>query len=351
MSPVRPFPWWPTNVLYGAGTAVRRRLYGSGLLRTSHLSVPVISVGNISAGGTGKTPLVQWLVERLFAEGFKICVVSRGYGRPDPGKQVLASDGRSVLAGADRAGDEPALLAESLIGQAAVLCNVDRFAGAAWAVENLGSDLIILDDAFQHFQLDRTLDLVVVDASRPFDGLMREGVRALRRADAILLSRAELASDLPKLHDLVSRASGGRPTFSAWLETTDLRPLAGSTKGTEIPAGARVSAFCGVGNPDSFFAQVKREPFELVYSSKFLDHKSYTQNDVNIVDRGAREAGANYLITTAKDEVKLRSLQFELPVFVLVTTLFVDRAEDFLDLIKQILSTAVHTGSYGKADR
>lgn len=337
MPPVRPFPWWPTNVLYGAGTAVRRRLYGAGLLRTHHLTVPVISVGNISAGGTGKTPLVQWLAGRLSADGFKICVVSRGYGRPDIGTQVLVSDGTSVLAGADRAGDEPALLAELLIGQAAVLCNADRFAGATWAVENLGSDLIILDDAFQHFQLDRTVDLVVVDASRPFDGLMREGVGSLRRADAILLSRAELATDLPKLHDRVARASGGRPVFSAWLETTALRPLTGSNEGAEIPAGARVSAFCGVGNPDSFFAQVKREPFELVYTSSFLDHKAYTQNDVDIVRRAARDAGAQFLITTAKDEVKLRSFHFDLPVFVLDTALVVDHADDLVKLIAEKL--------------
>lgn len=337
MPPVRPFPWWPTNVLYGAGTAVRRRLYGAGWLRTNHLPVPVISVGNISAGGTGKTPLVQWLAERLSAQGFKVCVVSRGYGRPDIGTQVLVSDGASVLAGADRAGDEPALLAESLIGQAAVLCNADRFAGATWAIENLGSNLIILDDAFQHFQLDRTVDLVVVDASRPFDGLMREGVGSLRRADAILLSRAELAKDLPKLRDRVSRASLGRPVFSAWLDTTDLRPLGGSGAGIDIPAGARVCAFCGVGNPDSFFAQVKREPFDLVYTSTFLDHKAYTQNDIDIAGRAAREAGAQFLITTAKDEVKLRSLEFELPVFVLETKLVVDHEGELLKLIAQKL--------------
>ena len=351
MPPVRPFPWWPASALLGAGTTVRRRLYAAGLLRAHQLPNPVISVGNISAGGTGKTPVVQWLAERLSEDGYRICIVSRGYGRPDPGTRVLVSDGKSVLAGADTAGDEPALLAESLVGKAVVLCDRDRFAGARWAVENLGSELIILDDAFQHFQLDRTVDLVVVDASRPFAGLMREGVRALRRADAILLSRVELAKDVSALSQKIDRASGGRPIFSSWLESTALRPIESSRGQDEIPAGERVSAFCGVGNPDSFFAQVRREPFELVHTSVFLDHKAYTQIDVDEVCRAASEAGANYLITTAKDEVKLRALRFSLPVLVLETALFVERGDDFLALIKQILSTAVHAGSYGKADR
>jgi tetraacyldisaccharide 4'-kinase len=284
-------------------------------------------------------------------DGYRICIVSRGYGRPDPGTRVLVSDGRSVLAGAGTAGDEPALLAEALVGKAAVLCDRDRFAGARWAVENLGTELIILDDAFQHFRLDRTVDLVVVDASRPLAGLMREGMRALRRADAVLLSRVELAQDASALIQKIDRASDGRPVFSSWLESTALRPIKSSSAAEEIPAGERVSAFCGVGNPDSFFAQVRREPFELVHTSAFLDHQAYTQIDVDEVCRAAHAAGANYLITTAKDEVKLRELRFSLPVFVLDTALFVERGDDFLALIRQVLSTAVHIGSYGKADR
>jgi tetraacyldisaccharide 4'-kinase len=331
MSPVRRFPWLPVNALYGAGTSVRRTLYRSGVFSTQWAPVPVISVGNISAGGTGKTPLVAWLAESLAEAQTRICVISRGYGRPDPQARLLVSDGQKVLANADQAGDEPALLAESLLGQAAVLCDQDRAAGARWAVENLDVNLIILDDGFQHFRLGRVMDLVAVDASRPFAGLMREGRGALRRSDAVVLTRSDLSANLPGLTKQINAM--GRPVFTAELQTIRVRPLLVGVVPAET-APLRAGAFCGIGNPDAFFRQVEREGFELVYRSEMRDHAKYGQVVLDEITHAARAAGAECLITTAKDEVKLRELRFDLPVYVLETALVIDNEAGLIALVR-----------------
>jgi tetraacyldisaccharide 4'-kinase len=326
--------WMPVNAWYGAATAARRRLYRAGVFRSYDAPTPVISVGNISAGGTGKTPLVMWLAEVLAENFTHICVITRGYGRPDPETRLLVSDGKQLLAGAGRAGDEAALLAESLLNRAAVLCDRDRASASRWAFEELGAQLIILDDGFQHFRLRRVFDLVAVDASRPFEGLMRESRRALKRADAIVVTRADLGAGVPRLVEKLRRASRNRPVFTAELQTTRIRPLRPSV---ETPPHT-LGAFCGVGNPQSFFAQVEREGFELAFTLALPDHVNYTQGLVNELTRTARAEGAQGLISTAKDEVKLRAFAFDLPVFILESALLIDREAELVALVKSKLN-------------
>ncbi|MDT5262954.1 MAG: tetraacyldisaccharide 4-kinase, partial [Acidobacteriota bacterium] len=201
----------PLGMLYGALARTRLRLYRSGLLKTETAGVPVISVGNLTTGGTGKTPLVEWVARAVKREGLRACVLTRGYGRADESVRVVASDGVRVLAEVGECGDEPRLLAERLLGTASVVCDRDRVAAARWARENLGAEVFILDDGFQHLRMGRDLDVVTLDASAPWSGghmlprgRLREPVSGLRRADCVVITRAELAADLEALRAEVS---------------------------------------------------------------------------------------------------------------------------------------------------
>src|SRR5260370_18823855 len=140
----------PVIVLYGAVTRTRLALYERGFLKPTKLDAPVISVGNITTGGTGKTPLVEWVARSPVREGRKVCILTRGYGREDPNARIVVSDGQRILANELEAGDEPRLLAENLLGLAAVICDADRFAAGQWANQEFGSDVFILVDGFPH---------------------------------------------------------------------------------------------------------------------------------------------------------------------------------------------------------
>src|SRR2546423_13420251 len=160
----------PLGLLYGAAVRARLRLYRSGLLKTESVGAPVISVGNLTAGGTGKTPLVEWVARAVANEGLRACVLTRGYGRADASRRVVVSDGERVLAGVEESGDEPLLLAEKLNGVASVVCDRDRVDAARWARESLGAQAFVLDDGFQHLRIARDLDIVTLDATEPWGG-------------------------------------------------------------------------------------------------------------------------------------------------------------------------------------
>jgi tetraacyldisaccharide 4'-kinase len=313
----------PLRLLYGAAMRARLALYQKGVLASFDLGVPVISVGNITTGGTGKTPVVAWLAEALAQDHLRVCILTRGYGRREADRRVLVSDGVSVLADASTGGDEPRLLAEMLTGAAAVVSDRDRVAAARWARENLGSEVFVLDDGFQHLRVRRELDIVTIDATNPWggghllpQGRLREPPASLKRADIIIITRAEQTTDSNSLKREVEQLSG-RKAFIARTRTGAVRPLNYQQHGASSPPSAyRVAAFCALGNPQAFFKHLGRSGFDLTHTQAFTDHHSYTQSDVERVVREAKASGAEALLTTAKDGVKLRSLRFDLPCFV-----------------------------------
>jgi tetraacyldisaccharide 4'-kinase len=357
----------PLGVAYGAAVRARLALYRAGLLSVREIDTPVLSVGNITAGGTGKTPLVEWVARALAAEGRRVCVLTRGYGRGDERRRVVVSDGARLLASAGEGGDEPRLLAERLRARGvAVVSQADRFAAALWARESLGSEVFVLDDGFQHLRLARALDIVTLDATNPWGGgrllpagLLREPRAGLRRAGCVVITRAEQAADLPALREEATRLSGGRPVFTARTITRGVLPLAhGGTSdekssgvgtssenssGGESPSALLqvsavprpVAAFCAVGNPRAFFAQLRREGLEPAHARAFADHHAYTQADIDALAAASGRAGARSLVTTAKDAVKLRGLSFALPCFVLEIGLELDDADGLLALVRE----------------
>lgn len=335
----------PLGGLYGVAMKARRGLYRRGWLRVQNLGVPVISVGNLTMGGTGKTPLVEWIAARLAAENRRVCILTRGYRRANSKQRVIVSDGTEVLSDAANAGDEALLLAERLKGRVAVISDADRVSAARWAIQKLGSDVFVLDDGFQKLDLARSLDIVAVDASNPWGnrhllpaGILREPLRELARADCIVLTRVDDSDQTSELENEISKLSKG-PIFHSRTNIFSLRPINMASKSPllEEVKSAKVAAFCGIGNPQSFFTLLGRNGYQLAHTKMFSDHYAYSQADIDRAVRDSVAAGAQALLTTSKDEVKLRSLGFDLPCYAVDIAIEIAEEEQFLTLIETSL--------------
>ena len=329
----------PLSGLYGLVVERRSAFYDRGVFRQHRVSVPVISVGNITVGGTGKTPLVEWIARTLAAEGHRPCVVTRGYGRHTKDRSV-ASDGIEISATLQEAGDEALMLAEALKGKAAVVCDVDRVAGSNWAIENLKSDVIILDDAFQHRRIARDLDIVTIDATNPWGngsllpaGTLREPLAALSRANCFVITRAAAAGQTDVLRHQLKGLNAEAPIFTSVTNLSGTRILATNANAPLDPKAHPIAGFCAIGNPESFFALLQREGFQLKYQRPFRDHHRFNQADVAKVEVAARKAGAELLITTAKDAVKLRQLKLEMPCYIAEIAMDIESTEEFRRLL------------------
>jgi len=332
----------PLSLLYGAVTRTRLSLYRRGTFQTTKLNRPVISIGNLTTGGTGKTPLVEYVARLIAARGKKVCILTRGYGRKDPHLQVIVSDGYSVLASPAEAGDEPYLLATKLSGLAAVVSSADRIAAGQEAINDFGTDCFVLDDGFQHLRLARDLNVVTIDATNPWGGgsllphgRLRETPEGLSRADCVVLTRCDQVGSVASLREEVLRLTGKGPIFESQMRVVRLSPLKNGVESITPPA--RVAAFCAVGNPASFFESVRRMGYELAVEKSFVDHHVFSQPEIDSLVKTASDAGASALITTAKDAVKLRSLSFSMPCYVLEIEIAIENAEEFTRLVVGVL--------------
>ena len=349
----------PIGKLYGRVMDARNALYDLGVLRSYSLGARAISVGNLTTGGTGKTPLVALIAEILLEAGETVCILTRGYGRANPKERVLVADGETVLAEAAAGGDEPVELALRLGGRAVIVADADRLSAGRWARVKFGVTAFVLDDGFQHRRVRRDVDIVCIDATNPCGnghilpaGKLRESFTGLRRADAIVLTRAELVAETSSIESRLRRRNPAAPIFRAatrrlgFMSLDEFRADARSTlSGAAVPAGdpenepvpLRFGAFCALGNPEAFFsglaATSTERAAELVYSRSFPDHYRFKQSDVDSLSNEAIATGARSLVTTAKDAVKLGGLQFSLPCFVAIAEASVDDQEAFRRLV------------------
>ncbi len=337
----------PLAMVYAAVTRLRTVAYKKGLLRTTKLPVPVISIGNITVGGTGKTPLVAHISRILANEGRKVCILTRGYGRKDAAKRLVVSDGLKVIADVDHSGDEPFWLAQELKGVAAVVCDPDRAAAGQWAVEHLDSNVMVLDDGFQHLQLARDLNILAIDARNPWGGgrllpagRLREAAQGVSRADCVIITRAAMASEIQELKTTLRQLMGNRPIFTSHMRTTGIRELRASQLEPAVGIAQPVAAFCAVGNPASFFDHVLKDGLPLAHTHAFPDHHQYNQADINRLSEEAKRAGSASFITTAKDAVKLGKLEFGLPCYVLEIEIVIDEEDQFVELIRTVISSS-----------
>jgi len=301
---------------FGAIAALRVEAYRSNLLPRHRLAGPVVSVGNLGIGGSGKTPVVQRVAEILTAAGEPVAILSRGYGGRFSGEALVVSDGTSVLASAAEAGDEPVMLARSMPG--VVVAVGARRDVVGRAVEaRFGRRVHVLDDGFQHLRLERDLDLVCLDVRDLEDeplpaGHLRERPAALSRADLVLLTRLEAASE-PELRALETRLG---PERSFRVE----RRLAGwrTLRGAEAAPPASAFLLAAIARPERLEHDVNAAGVPVVGRAFFRDHHRFRADELGAAAERARAAGAEAIVTTAKDAVRLEALsQPGLPVIVL----------------------------------
>ena len=317
----------PLAPLYGAAMRLREWGYGHGLLRTTRMETLVISVGNLTLGGTGKTPVVHYLARLLQERGWRPAIISRGYGGATRKPVNVVSDGEQLYLHARAVGDEPRLLAETLPG-VPVLTGVVRRLPAREAV-GLGADILLLDDGFQHLAMARDLDLVLFHAdilagnSRVFPGgVLREPVKALNRCHAFVLTNTGSANQdrAYRFGELLQRRFPGRPVFYTGYRATSLVVLTdGTLQQTDLAGlqGQRWLAFAGTAHPENFLRTLKDLGVDLAGFQAFGDHFAYTEDHLHKLAAQARQAGADGLLTTEKDLVKLRDCAAGLPVLAL----------------------------------
>lgn len=321
----------PAAALLRGVMDLRNIAYDRGWLATHAAPVPVVCVGNLTLGGTGKTPLVAWVVRQLIAGGHRPAIVSRGYAA-EPGT----------------ISDEAAELAVILPGVRHI-ANRDRVAGAR-AAAHLGADCVVLDDGFQHRRLARDLDLVAIDATDPFGcdhvfprGLLRERIEGLSRADAAILTRAGMVS--PERRDEIRqrfiKACGGRMP-QVWAEASHAPVAVRTGTGESMPLDwlrhRRVAAFAGIGNPSAFRDTLERLAGEVVGFRPFPDHHAYSAADAREIADWATHLGADALVATLKDLVKISPGHLpEMPLVAVEIALVVDSGEQSLSrLLRRI---------------
>lgn len=349
---------WPLAALgwvYGKVGAGRRRAYGRGWLRAWRAPVPVISVGNVTVGGTGKTPCVQAVCRVLAEAGLRPAVLSRGYGGRLPGPWATVSDGERVLLAPEQAGDEPVLLAQSLPG-VPVLVGPDRRVTAREAVSRYGAQVLVLDDGFQHLKLARDLDIVAVDVTNPWGnghclprGLLREPLSALAEAGLLVLTRTGRAD--ARRVEAVGRAVHRRnhlapilPTAHAAAAVVDLN--AGGREPVARLKDLKVLAFAGIATPPVFFADLTALGARVVEAVPYPDHHPYTAADVKKLVEWAGLVNAQALVTTEKDAVRLAPfLPLPLPVLALGIEFRVTEGEDVFR--RKVLAAAGRGASPG----
>jgi tetraacyldisaccharide 4'-kinase len=299
--------------IYGLG--VRFRLMASRERKRNTLPGVVVSIGNLTAGGTGKTPAACMLAEWALNEGYRVAILSRGYGGLHKGRILEVSDGNDIKARTEDAGDEPCLLARRLRGIPVIVSKKRYFAGL-YAHETFGSDLFVLDDGFQHLGLHRDLDLVLMDASNPFGnghllpwGPLREPRRGLERADAFLLTRSEDEGLAKGLMETLKKEWPDKPLFrSNHIPEKIVFPANGVIHNNDILRGKRIVAFAGIAKPEEFEKTVTDLGADVVSFKRFEDHHPFQCQEIQVLIDKRKRLHADYLLTTEKDWVRIEKI-------------------------------------------
>lgn len=319
--------------MYGLGIVGRLGLYRSGLLRRIRLSAPVISVGNITAGGTGKTPFVMLLAEEMRNRGIRPAVVVRGYGGQREGRTLVVSDGETVRSGYPEVGDEALLLARKLPG-VPILMSADRVRGSRIAIDQFGAQVILLDDGFQHLRIERDLDILLLDQENLFGygyllprGLLREPLGALRRADLLVITGRSGPGEPLDIPSRLRHPSGATPLHAVYTPTTLTDVRTGETVAGEDLRGQAVVAFSGVGKPAAFEQTLASLGIFPKNHLIFPDHHPYDASDLISIGRCMEEVGATVALTTEKDAVRLEKLLLTFPVHALGVSLTISRGQ------------------------
>jgi tetraacyldisaccharide 4'-kinase len=291
---------------------IRRRLYRGGLMPVHRLRARVISIGNISIGGTGKTPAVRLVAEHLMARGEKVVILTRGYGRTTFQKKILVG-GKCRW---KEVGDE-ALMLSRFLPAVPIVVGKDRVSSGRLAVEKLRPRFVILDDGLQYLRLARDVEMVIIDATCPFGngrlfpgGILREHIGALRRAHLFFVTKVNQAENVGDLVDFLRRTYPHAPVVQGTYQPSSLRDVCSHDQlGLKFLRGKPVVAMSGIGNHTSFERSLEQIGARLAEKVRLPDHHRYRQEEVFAAARLARKVGAQYVVTTEKDEVRLPAME------------------------------------------
>lgn len=299
----------PLSLAYAMVLCLRAILYRVGIMKMWRLPRPVISIGNLTVGGTGKTPITAHIARLLISHGYRVAVLSRGYGGSLEGTCLVVSDGTTIMVKPEQCGDEPFLLASTIPGLM-VVTGSDRYAAGLVAMEQLKPDVFLLDDCFQHISLKRDLNILLLDYNRPFGngwtlpaGLLREPRGAAHRADLVIHTHS------PHNKTTTSAFVPGKPVFAASHRLINALPLRrGDPVKFSALHGHRFLAFAGIAQPEGFFSGLREQGIDLVHTFSFPDHAVYDQERIDEIMAALLSSRAEFAITTQKDGVKLKQL-------------------------------------------
>jgi tetraacyldisaccharide 4'-kinase len=345
------FPIYLLSLPYGGVVRMRTLFYSLGLLKTKHLACPVISVGNITVGGTGKTPFVMALARGLTERGISVAILSRGYkGRKSSGP--LVSNGRNILLSPAESGDEPFLMAQILKG-VPILVGKDRFENGQMALQRFGVRGLLLDDGYQHLRLHRDLNILLIDSRIGFGdqhllprGILREPLVHLRRAHVFLLTKVERLEESQQLEAKLHEINPSSKIFHSHYEPSGL--ISPEDKWEELHSlqGKRVLALSGIANPTYFSSLLRRCGMTIVKELVFPDHHLYTARDLTSIRERVKEV--DRVVTTEKDMVKLKILNIDdLPIRALRIELKIWEEEEFYENVMELFGLSkVHGSSF-----
>lgn len=292
------------SFFYGLGSSLKNSLYDKKILHPKKVDAFVISVGNLTTGGVGKTPVVAEIAKHLTEKGETAAIVSRGYGGRLSNKNInVISDGNKTYFNAHLAGDEPYWLSQNT--KAIVITTKNRFKGAEYAVKKFGAKYIILDDGFQHRKLHRNIDIVLMDSVKGFGnekllpaGPLREGTEAFKRIDKfVVVSKDTNHARAEKL----AKIMGKKMKLNAFVCKTEPDYIYNIKTGEKLPMGAAITAMCAIGQPEQFFAFLK--DFDIKQKIAFDDHYQYSQDDIKNI--------SGSIVVTEKDAVKLQAFDYD----------------------------------------
>lgn len=342
-----PFSW-----IYAAGIWIRDQLYALGVLRVRTLPCTVISVGNIVAGGTGKTPAVIAIAKHLQKAGVRVAILLRGYKRHAREKVTVVSDGKKVCVSPEESGDEAYMMA-SYLNDIPIIVGRQRYLAGQVALERFNVDVLLFDDAYQHRQLARDVNILAVSTTHPFGnperllpaGTLRESPNALRRVDIILLTHADTPNISIYAKKVMKRFAPNALVLESVHQPTHLYPLVPTDSQERMRIqeleGKRLLAVCGIGTPRAFVASLTRCSPESVELLAFPDHHVYTEADKQQIHAAFRATKADLIVTTQKDEQKLMNLMEhqKLPIVVLAIALVVTEGNEKLT---DVLLASIH---------
>jgi tetraacyldisaccharide 4'-kinase len=334
------FPLYLFSLPYGGVVRARALFYTLGLKKPKCLTCPVISVGNVTVGGTGKTPLVMALARGLMDRGIPVAILSRGYkGKKTSGP--LVSDGQIVFLSPEESGDEPFLMAKSLKG-IPVLVGKDRFVTGRMALQRFGVRGLLLDDGYQHLQLYRDLNILLIDSHIGFGdhhllprGILREPFSHLRRAHLFLLTKVEHPEACQPLEAKLHQIHPSSPVFHSHYEPSGL--IGPEEEWEELPSlkGKKALVLSGIANPNYFSSLLEKCGMEIVKEAIFPDHHLYTAKDLASLEKQGK--GADWFVTTEKDMVKLMRLNIgHLPIRALRIEVRIWEEEEFYQRVMEI---------------